>query len=203
MKVLGAAATKKDLYKAVTELATANGFSFELVNYCVNAVALAKKVCRNLKIEYLDFKTLAFCGLMYKTEKSTSIALNSRRSAGGRNFDCMHELIHYWLHDRNDYQCFGGSDDYYEWQANEGAAQFLMPYQLFIPKFCQIEKTLNCDYISGERKADINRELSKRYFVGTQSVEIRVKSLGYEINQYKHGTPIDAIKILSNKQQNS
>jgi Zn-dependent peptidase ImmA (M78 family) len=196
--------TKRGLYDLITEYIVGNGFNLNSVNYCIDAVALANRVCVNLKIEYLDFRNLAICGLLHKTPKTTSIALNSRRSAGGRNFDCMHELIHYWLHEGSEFICddnFVKQDTYIEWQANEGAAQFLMPYQVFIPTYCKMERSLANTHTPNERAAEINRRLAKRYNVGGQSVEVRVKTLGYEIGQFKDGVLIGDLQILSQNHQ--
>jgi len=200
--------TKKELYDIINQLSSQNGFHFESVNYKVNAINLAHKVCRNLKLEYLDFKTLNICGLLYKTDKTTSIALNSRRSQGGRNFDCMHELIHYWLHDNNEFYCYDKTinspdSDYFEWQANEGAAQFLMPYQIFIPEYCRLLKSLPPHYTQDHVSDEIEKRLAARFNVGKQSITVRLKSLENEIKQYKNGVPLNKIEIISYFKQNS
>jgi len=166
--------TKADLYKTIDTLIIDNGFSFDAINYCVDSIELAKIVCKNLTIEYLDFKTTSICGMLYKTEKSTSIALNSRRPAAGKNFDCMHELIHYWLHDTETFYCDTREksymNSYLEWQANEGAAQFLMPHQVFVPAYMRLK---NAQTPFDEM---INR-LARRFNVGSQSVKVRITSL--------------------------
>jgi len=192
--------TKKDLYQVITLLAELNGFNFNAVNYKVNSIELAKRVCHNLHLEYLDFKTTDLCGILYKSEKSTSIALNSRRSVGGRNFDCMHELMHYWLHDSEAFYCSdklepSPTSDYFEWQANEGAAQFLMPYQVFIPTYCRLKDSLSAT--CSETDKEIANRLCRRFNVGKKSIEIRIKGLEYEIDQFKNGIRIDELKILS------
>jgi len=194
--------TKKGLYQVVTHLAELNGFNFNAVNYKVNSIELAKEVCHNLHLEYLDFKTLDLCGILYKSEKSTSIALNSRRSAGGRNFDCMHELIHYWLHGEEAFYCSNklepsSTSNYFEWQANEGAAQFLMPYQVFIPAYCRLKNSLSVTHNEGEANKEIVARLQRRFNVGKKSVEIRIKSLEHEIKHYINGVPIGELEILS------
>jgi len=174
--------TKTELYKTVDDLIVNNGFNFNAINYCVDSIELAKKVCRNVTIEYLDFNSISICGMLYKTKKSTSIALNSRRSSAGRNFDCMHELIHYWLHDAEKYYCdnkdIRGFNDHIEWQANEGAAQFLMPHQIFIPAYLRLQRS---NYPLNEI---INR-LSQKFNVGAQSIKIRISSLKKEIENHQ------------------
>ena len=112
-------------------------------NYPLDAISLAKKVCRGLTIEQIDFKTITICGILYKGISTTSIALNSNRSVTMQNFDCCNELIHYFCHDIKECQCVCaevGSETspitqnpFLEWQANEGAAELLVPYQMFIP----------------------------------------------------------------------
>ncbi len=197
--------TKKDLYDSITNKILELGLDPYSKDYKINSIDIAHKVCKNLEIEYLEFKERKICGILFKGENSTSIALNNRRSCRGKNFDCMHEVVHYWLHDDNYFYCNENSNEYYEWQANEGAAQFLLPYQMFIPKFTEILYKFNKiyeithDYDLIFRKT--NEHLCWAFDVGEKVIENRVKSLKGEIAQYCETNSIKNINIISLTQQ--
>lgn len=51
-----------------------------------------------------------------------------------------HELIHYWFHpEQGAFYPFSPAsrDKEKEWQANEGAAELLLPYRDFVPRYVQ------------------------------------------------------------------
>ena len=120
-----------------------------------------------------------------------------------QNFDCTHEIIHFFFHDTPDQNwiCFEDNerkikqDMYLEWQANEGAAQFLVPYQDFIPRFVQyIDSQPSFSYLVPE-------ELANFYNVSPQVINIRMSSLSYEIDQFRRGIAVEDIKLLSRNRQ--
>jgi len=95
-------------------------------NTGIDAKNLAYQCVNNLAIQEVLFDNTKICGILYKGDRKTSIALNARRTAEMQNFDCMHELIHYFLHDVCYCQCIcsdeqGGrciqQDRIQEWQA--------------------------------------------------------------------------------------
>lgn len=189
--------TKKQLYDTVTDLLHACGFRLDVVGYRVDAIALAPEVCHNLEIKHLDFESSLLCGILYKTEKSTSIALNNRRTEQGKNFDCMHELMHYWLHDSTKFYCYENARSYFEWQANEGAAQFLMPYQIFIPKYAKLADTYYNTYAPDVALSKLTQSFSRQFNVTEQSVLVRINSLKNEIKQYESGVAVDDIVVMA------
>lgn len=177
--------------------------SFMGVNaYPVNAKNFAYEHCRNPEIVEIPFETTAICGILHKGENRTSIALNKNRNKQMQNFDCMHELIHYFLHTGTDFNCLCNEDkkhsinqnQSHEWQANEGAAQALVPYQSFIPSYVilarQRGQLLHWDDV-------VINELSHEYDVTPVVIRYRIESLRYEIAQYMQGIPISKLKILS------
>ena len=191
--------SKVELYEKVTQKACELGFNIYSQNYRIDACKLAMQVCLRPQIRILDFSELHFCGLLYRGQNTTHIGLNARRSAGGRNFDCMHELIHYWYHKQASFFCIADSDNNIEWQANEGAAQFLMPYQNFIPNYCHLHDKLYARMEPAAAHDTLISTLAKNYMVGEMSVQIRLKSLATEIGHYVSGTPIGDIKIAPRK----
>ena len=191
--------SKAKLYEIVTEKAAGLGFNIYAKNYKIDAIALAMQVCLNPEIKILEFSSIKVCGLLYKGEFATTIGLNARRSAGGKNFDCMHELIHYWLHDQCTFYCLDDMDNHMEWQANEGAAQFLMPYQSFIPNYCHLHDILYAKFAPQKAYEMQIAALAGGYMVGEMAVKFRMESLKNEISQYINGVPVDKIRIASNR----
>ena len=113
----------------------------------------------------------------------------------------MHELIHYWLHDRDMFYCLNGAESHGEWQANEGAAQFLIPYQSFIPNYCYLHDRFY-GYFAPQAAHDmLIKALAGKYMVGEMTVKFRIKSLGAEISQYVGGVAVRDIKVVSGNRQ--
>lgn len=80
-----------------------------------------------------------------------------------------------------------------EWQANEAAAEFLLPYRIFLPLLKNIRS--NSNRLSGLIR------ISQTYGVSTQMVKNRVDSLSYELWQYQNGVPIEQIRLVSKSRQ--
>jgi len=189
---------KATLYFHVDKLKKSMGFT-EVIE-SPDPFEIVQRYVKNPEIEYVPFPTTKICGILYKGDRSTSIALNANRTKEMQNFDCMHELIHYFLHDMSYCQCICSDstnvaqDSYLEWQANEGTAQFLVPYQDFIPRF---SKQLASNY------GNIPYILAEHYRVTPHVINIRLDSLAYEIDQYRIGTPLNDLKLLSRTKRNA
>ena len=196
--------TKAELYEKINnkfDELELNPFS---INFRIDSKELAKKVCLNLEIVQMNFEESKICGILYKGKNSTTIGLNARRSAFGQNFDCMHELIHYWYHDEPNYFCMpmdiinnNKEEAHLEWQANEGAAQFLMPYQSFIPAYSNAHDRFYARRSTENAYEAIIDHLAKTYLVGRLAAAYRINGLSKEISQYINGTEIQNIKVLS------
>lgn len=197
--------SKADLYRQIDILKSVLGIS--LLNTPIDSKVLAGQHTLNPTIEEIPFPCNNICGILYKGDHTTSIALNANRSPKMQNFDCMHELIHYFFHDIPYCQCICSDrnmehvhiqqDSYIEWQANEGAAQFLIPYQDFIPRFVTHISPDN-PFLGGY---DIQEYLANHYHVTEQVINNRIRSLSYECSQYQNGIPLESIEILSQKKQ--
>lgn len=144
-------------------------------DYPVDSIKIASLFKDNLHIEFLDFQSPSIGGVMYKGIHKSSMALNNLRTKKGMNFDCMHELIHYWFHPTGTNLCFDTGftkqNNTREWQANEGAAEILMPKKLF--------KRMYMDY-RGSVKG-----LSDYFLVGEKAVTYRVSNLGLDKINFK------------------
>lgn len=192
--------SKAALYELVTAKIQSLGFSALAKNYRVDATRLALEVCLRPQIHILEFSNLAICGILYKGANSTTIGLNARRSAGGKNFDCAHELIHYWFHNQNEFCCMENIDNNWEWQANEGAAQLLMPYQNFIPNYCHLYDRFYRRMPPHIAYNTLVATLAKNYMAGEMAVRFRIESLKGEISQYLSGVAVDDIKVSSRRE---
>lgn len=173
----------------------------------LDSVALAHRVCKNPIIEQLNFETTSICGMLYVGEKTTTIGLNVNRTKEMQNFDCCHELIHYFCHDIKECQCVCSEissstksitqSPLWEWQANEGAAEFLIPYRTFIPTYVALSRKYARDFI----KTPPEKELAKIYNVTETVIRNRIDTLNYEIYQYLSHGNINNIQILSSRKQ--
>ena len=190
--------TKRTLYNQVDALKHKLGLDNIDISYPVDSKKLAKKYCKNVVLEEIEFPSHYICGILYKGDNTTSIALNSNREICQQNFDCMHELIHYFFHNISYCQLMCSDknikqDSYIEWQANEGAAQFLVPYQIFIPKYLELEKK----YAHSFWEDDSIEELAKYFNVSYGVIKNRINSLETEILQYKKGKSINSLVVIS------
>ena len=105
--------------------------------------------------------------MIYKGPYKSSIALNAHRALKVQNFDCMHELIHYWFHPNGQRICIESSmtneNQGFERQANDGAARALMPEKLFARKYVELSGSI--------------KRLSDFFFVDEKAIEYRIYSL--------------------------
>lgn len=166
----------------------------------INTLALLKKYA-SVDIEHRHFNNRGLCGLAMVGEQRDMIVLNEDRTEREQNFDCTHELLHLSKHRnlQDSFSCFTivqpSQDRFLEWQANEGAAQWLVPYQDFIPRFvaCIDGHSDMSPYGAQEYFADY-------YQTTPQVIRNRINSLSFEIDQYRQGICISEIVILSKRQ---
>ena len=185
---------KKDLYARVDLMRRNLNISSHTT--AINTLELCERKISDVEIIYHTFDTSGFCGAALAGNKENTIVLNSTRSEIEQNFDCGHELIHLVRHrhlNNGIFNCFNrNQNSFLEWEANEGSAQFLVPYQDFIPRFISL---LN------DKATDIQGVLAKHYHVTPQVINIRMDSLAYEIDQYRNGTRLDCLELLSRTQR--
>ena len=191
--------TKEDLYKYISELKMYMQLSLGDVG--LDFFSICKQI-KNLDIRIVGFKDKSLRGLSHP--KDRIILLNSSRSEIERNFDCAHELIHVIKHKNENCQSFNCFDrlqpmqnSYLEWQANEGAAEMLVPYKVFIPLFCtNVTKCKgSLDY------QNLKEELAEHFQVPVMVIELRIDNLKYEIQQFEQGCDVNHLCILSNNEQ--
>jgi Zn-dependent peptidase ImmA (M78 family) len=94
-------------------------------------------------------------------------------------------------------QCTQDFNDHMEWQANEGAAQFLMPYQSFIPNYVYLHDHYYSKLSVNHAAKSLVAHLSRQYKVGYRAAEYRINGLKKEIAQYLDGKSIENIVVKS------
>lgn len=193
--------TKLELYHFSNQLY--EHFNIDYCSFPIDSISLCSQFA---EVRYHSFKTNGFCAAILLGEKSDTVVLNARRNSVERNFDCGHEIIHMTKHrdlgigafscmDMKPKQPFGGG--YWEWEANEGSAQFLIPHYSILP---EIKKAYPFLKTSSDYRS-FKSDMAEKYGVTDAVINYRFESLKYEIQQYLEGTPLHEIKILSNKQQ--
>lgn len=193
--------SKNDLYSFVSSAKEKYGINTG--SYPLNVIELCGE--RNdVDIEYTILKTKGLCGVALLGKKVNTIILNTNRNAKERNYDCAHEIIHLVKH-RNlglrEFRCFEGKEtniDNIEWQANEGAAEILVPYKLLLPLIHENRISLN----EWSSIYSLINHLSAHFGVKESVITYRLESLKYEIDQFLNGTKLDNLKIISATKQN-
>lgn len=194
--------TKEGLYKEVCVLKHNLGFSEN--EYGINLISTLLN--KNYKIEIVPFNTKGLRGMAFvgTDNKDDIILLNSKRSNTEQNFDCGHEMIHLNLHRQlhlKTFNCFDKiqpqQNSFIEWQANEGAAEFFVPYKILLPIIKQHTNSLNCL----KNIKDFKYQIALLFKVPEAVITYRLENLKYELLQYLVGLPLDRIEILSAKKQ--
>lgn len=194
--------TKKGLYNLVAQIRDELGLTPN------TAITNSEEIISQIPVIELDIIPIqnpALHGICSfgSGQQADIILLNSNRSNVERNFDCLHEFIHLHEHrgeHKETFYCYDcvseKQDSFLEWQANEGAAELLVPYQDFIPRFWRsyVHSSLICPF-------DICESLAEHYHVPLRVITIRLESLAYELDQYRKGIPIDDIELLSRRQR--
>lgn len=192
--------TKEDLYVLIDFIR--NNF-----NINENETFNVPKFCKDnfndiIEYDFLKLNDTKIGGFLIKNNfpDKSYIYVNSSKEPLSNIFDLTHEMIHFLLHPENRkyyISSFLCDTDNFEWQANEGAAELLVPYKRFIPSF--VKNIKNCN-----SKNDYDSLLlffSQIYKVSTAVLEYRIAGLKYEIHQYENGIDINDIELLSKKAQ--
>lgn len=195
--------TKAELYQSIRilrhqcNISEKNG-PLDLISLCENLP--------NLALGFPPFKTPGLKGIScLSTDGGPDIILlNGNLSWRENNFTCGHELIHVTLHrdgPAKSFNCFErarpNQDRFLEWQANEGAAELLLPARFLLPRikerFSQLQTWQDFVHFKGE--------LAETFRITEAVVTFRFESLKYEISQYLSGIPLEEIRLLSSSKQ--
>lgn len=192
-----------ELYGIVTELK--NQFNITPFDYPLNIFELCKRIS-NVEIQAVPFITPDLRGMVSiakNDEEIHAILVNKNKSFEEQNFHGFHELMHIPTADQPGtiLRCFDttkpNQDSYLEWLANEGAAEFVVPYKMLLPMI----KSELFAMTTGIGTWNFCEEHSKDFYVSPIVIQNRIDSLKYEIDQYLNGIPLDQIEILSNNKQ--
>lgn len=182
-----------------------NQFNIQPSDYPLNIFELCEQIT-NVEIQAVPFSTYDIRGMVSIAKNSNEnhvILVNSNRSMEEQNFHGFHELIHIPTADKPGtiLSCFDkvkpNQDSYLEWLANEGAAEFVVPYKMLLPMIKE-------DYfgmISGMGTWFFCESHAREFGVSPIVLQNRIESLKYEIQQYLSGVPLDQIEILSISKQ--
>lgn len=200
---MGPSLNKAALYKKVWRLKECLGY--DKFGYGIDLISDLKRM--KVNIEIIPFKTKGLRGMSVVGDESNCdiILLNSRRSCSEQNFDCGHETLHLNLHrhlDRKTFNCFDGptanQDPYLEWQANEGAAEFLIPSYAFLS---MIGKE-RIDYTTPQNEIErFKSDTAPKFNVPITVIGHRLDNLKYEIFQYIMSGSLSDIKFVSASEQ--
>lgn len=180
---------KRALYARLDEKRKESGI---LYDFPLDIKSLVKR--ENIEISFTPFKSDSIGAMLYK-DSFSAILVNSNKSPLDQRFDLAHELIHFWFHPSQTSFSFQKPhlrDKEKEWQANEGAAELLLPYKDFIPRFVKTAKYVEENY---EPLEEVYNELARFYKVMPIVVDYRIRNLESEILQYINGTPIERIVL--------
>lgn len=194
--------TKEKLYYEIHKYKAGLGLDYN--DYGFNML----QVCKNdgVLLELLPFKTKYLRGMASigaKREEDV-ILLNSNRDNIEQNFDCGHEYVHLCIHRdlrQKIFNCIDTihvkQDEYIEWQANEGAAEMLIPYEAFLSLIKYGPFNIN----DPDGIAYLKEYAAIKFSVTKKVIEYRLESLKYEIHQFINGVPLSNIQMLSLAQQ--
>lgn len=146
-----------------------------------------------IEVQYCTFESRSIGAILYK-DTASGILVNAAKSEPDHRFDMAHELIHFWFHAKRAECAFPlvPRNKEEEWQANEGAAELLLPYRDFVPRYvravCEAER-------DGAEPETVYALLAAYYRVNETVVNYRIRNLESEILQYRSGTAIEQLSI--------
>jgi Zn-dependent peptidase ImmA (M78 family) len=194
--------TKEQLYFEMHKYKRGLGLDYN--DYGFNMLQLCKQ--DGVMLAQIPFKTKYLRGMasIGTTPDDDVILLNSDRNNKEQNFDCGHEYVHLCIHRNLDQKSFNCLDTIYvtqdafiEWQANEGAAEIFIPYEVMLP----LIKHGHFDINDPIGIMNLKESAADMFNVTKKVIEYRLESLKYEIYQYLNGISLSNIKILSLAQQ--
>ncbi|MCL2335849.1 MAG: ImmA/IrrE family metallo-endopeptidase [Firmicutes bacterium] len=154
-----------------------------------------------VQVFYHAMDSQRMCGMLIKNAypQVSPLIINARHSPQAQRFTLSHEIIHYLIHPDRNYLCdTGDARSSLEWQANEGAAELLLPYRIFIPQLCAYIQSVN-RHTGGHKPSSTELLLpyAQKYGVTLTTLQNRLTGLRYEIDQYMSGCPLESLEFLS------
>ncbi len=123
-------------------------------------------------------------------KSGAKIVLDARRSAEEQMFDLSHELVHFALHPPTD--TVHGYSPFMEWQANEGAAELLLPRALLLHVLAETRERIRTPYDASR----LIQSLARRQGIRESVVRWRVWSLRQYAALTLDGAAPDSLPLL-------
>ena len=188
--------TKEEFYNTIDSFRASLGVGSRPLRY---PIGLVKAL--GYQVYFVPFKTPGLRGMAAPSDKAPgTIILNAKRGKRENGFVAIHEMTHCIRHigkHRSVINCFDdprkSQNSYYEWEANEAAAELLMPYRRFIPDVVKAYQLTGC------KDQAANVLLQMRYFASSSTITYRILNLKYEIALYCSTGDVDYISLKSRK----
>lgn len=173
--VLSYNASLENLILAVTNIR--KKLNIKIQDYPIDIYSVIDEY-KYLTIVEEKFESTGLCGFLIRNKEpdASIIVINSNLTPCDKNFAICHEIIHYFCHPiENENKMFSASHKKHiksprEQQANEGAAELLIPAELFVPEF----KTA-MEFYGSFNNACV--ETAKAYNIAPEVVKYRCKNL--------------------------
>lgn len=178
---------KAELYDKVNYIRSI--FSLSLDSYPINLFDCVASIPNQIILKETSLQSAFIGGFTIRSNEPdmpSLIVMNRNSTAADRNFALAHELIHFFCHEYANGGYYSAKN---EVQANEGAAELLLPYKLFIP-----DVQAGIDVYGNLDDAIINT--AKAYKVAPDVAKYRYLNLKAEREQFFSGVPLDDIKIM-------
>lgn len=139
-----------------------------------------------LQIYEQPFITDGLCGFLIRNKKPSAsiIVINSNISSADKNFAICHEIIHYFCHPEKLTKKLlsaynkNVTETFREKQANEGAAELLIPKEIFISEMANAREYYNDEDLAIQNTAHL-------YNVAPEVIHRRIENLSK--GEYEYG----------------
>lgn len=175
---------KRHIVKKVDEIIKSNKLTSLPID--LNMVCAANKiVVHRVCLKYMEERLQCpLFGLITNLDGDFEILLNEKDIPRRQRFTIAHELGHFFLHlekvGSQTIICSKGESNPLETEANNFAAELLMPREMFLLELLKLLEKYRKPLKSC--KARIAQDLSDTFAVPPKAVEIRIKELQKEMN---------------------
>ena len=147
------------------------------------------------------FNSTKIAGMLLRNPNQTDspsgvILLNGLFSSSSLRFTLAHELVHLMLHPTVAQSVcieeLSSQKSRLEWEANEGAAELLLPYRQVLPYFSTLTG------LSFFQKAE---RISARFQVSPTTARYRLEELKGDWEDYISGTALSDLPLLSRRER--
>ena len=186
--------SRSALYKALDGCRQQLSLSLEQP---VDPYRLAVQLGCDVAVHFFECQAVAGMLLQSAKEEPPFLAvalLNGARTSQSQRFTLAHEMVHFMLHPRipqricRDSAAAGSVP--LEWEANEGAAELLLPYRRMLPFLASMAA------LPFPQKV---QRISARFQVSLITARFRLEGLKGDWEDYMSGTALSALPLLSRR----